>query len=78
MVRYQLFNAFLQGQFRGSDVEFAHSDLEPLIGEAWVGVTKTLKTGLEVSLLLRIRSRGVKGFEGPAPVWGSMILRRAF
>ncbi|GMR03942.1 MAG: lipid A deacylase LpxR family protein [Gammaproteobacteria bacterium] len=76
--RYQFYNAFLQGQFRGSDVEFTHSDLEPLIGEAWVGVTKTLKSGLEVSFSLRSRSREVKGFDGPTPVWGSVTLRRVF
>lgn len=78
IARYQFYNAFLQGQFRDSDVVFTYSDLEPLIGEAWVGVTKTFKSGLEVSFSLRSSTREVKGFDDHTPVWGSVILRRVF
>lgn len=78
MLRYQLYNAFLQGQFRDSDVVFSRSDLNPLIGEAWIGVTKELDSGLDVSFSLRARSRAVKTIDSSAPVWGSVILRRAF
>ncbi len=74
-VRYRLYNAILQGQFRGSDVEFSRSDLNPLVGEAWIGVTKELEKGWQLSLVLRGRSRELKG--GPSPSWGGVIVRRA-
>lgn len=75
MLRYRLYNAILQGQFRDSDVEFSRSDLNPLIGEAWIGVTKELGNGLQVSLVFRARSRELK--VGPSPSWGGVIPRRA-
>jgi hypothetical protein len=51
------------------------SDLNPLIGEAWIGVTKELGNGLQVSLVFRARSRELK--VGPSPSWGGVIPRRA-
>ena len=75
MLRYRLYNAILQGQFRDSDVEFSRSDLNPLVGEAWIGVTKELGNGLTVSFVFRARSRELKFVESPS--WGGVILRRA-
>lgn len=75
IVRYRLYNAILQGQFRDSDVEFSRSDLNPLVSEFWIGVTKELGNRLQVSLVFRARSRELKS--GPSPSWGGVILRRA-
>ena len=75
MLRYRLYNAVLQGQFRDSDVEFSRSDLNPLVGELWIGVTRELHNGLTVSFVFRARSRELE--VGPSPSWGGVILRRA-
>jgi len=76
MLRYRLYNAILQGQFRDSDVEFSRSDLNPLVNEVWIGVTKELANRLQVSFVLRARSRELKDISSTS--WGGVILRRAF
>lgn len=77
MLRYRLYNAILQGQFRDSDVEFSRSDLNPLIARAWIGVTMELKSGLEVSFVVGASSRDLEDINNRNPVWSGVILRRA-
>ena len=47
-VRARLYNAFLQGQFRNSELTYNFSELNHFITEAWVGYTLTLKEGLQL------------------------------
>jgi hypothetical protein len=37
-LKARAFNAFLQGQFRSSDIQFSQDELNWLLGEAWIGV----------------------------------------
>lgn len=76
-VRLRLYNSFLQGQFRDSDVEYSSSDLDHVLFEAWIGVTTVIKDRLSVSYTIRHQSgeletgRGARGF-----TWASIGVAR--
>ena len=73
------YNAFLQGQFRDSAVTFSASELEPVVGEAWVGYTIACKTGWRYSYVVRAMSSEIK--EGPGDrsvMWGGLTISQAF
>lgn len=73
------YNAFLQGQFRDSEVSFDRDELHSLVVEAWLGYTLAFHEGWRVSYVLRGHSSEVK--QGPADrnlVWGGLILSRTF
>lgn len=73
------YNAFLQGQFRDSEVSFDRDELHSLVVEAWLGYTLAFREGWRVSYVLRGHSSEVK--QGPADrnlVWGGLILSRTF
>ncbi len=77
-LKYRFYNAILQGQFRDSEVTFKRSELESVIAEAWIGVTRELKSGFSASLFLRGRTSEISGPFGRNPVWGGIILSRAY
>lgn len=72
------YNAFLQGQFRHSEVRFSRSELNSVVMDAWLGVTRQLKNGFRISIHLRVRSPELKINENRrAPVWGGLIFSYA-
>ncbi len=78
-LKLSIYNALLQGQFRDSSVSFAWDELNHLVADAWLGVTKRFRDGLGVSFVLRSRSAEIE--QGPAsrsPVWGGFIVSRAY
>lgn len=78
-VKARAYNAFLQGQFRDSDVSYSASELEPIIGEAWVGVVTQLGGQTQASYLLNYQTSEVK--HGPAArnaLWGAVQLVHSF
>ncbi len=75
---YRLYNAILQGQFRDSEVTFSRSELEHVIGEAWIGVTKEFSRGFAGSFFVRGRTEEIKGPNERMPVWAGIILSRAY
>ncbi len=76
-LKYRLYNAILQGQFRDSVVTFDRSELESVIGEAWIGVTAEFKGQYRFSLFLRARTEEIKGPNARRPVWAGIILAKA-
>jgi hypothetical protein len=78
-LRARLYNSFLQGQFRDSDVTYSSSELNHLLLEAWVGVTTVLENDLSVSYTIRHQTeeletgRGARGF-----TWGSLSVTQRF
>lgn len=77
-LRVRAYNAFLQGQFRDSDVTFRASQLNPLLVEGWVGYTFASASGWRLSYVLRALSPEVR--EGPAnhiETWGGIIISHA-
>ena len=55
-VRRRLYNAFLQGQFRDSAVEFSSQAIEPLVVEAWLGMTWQISRVFRLSYVVRYQS----------------------
>jgi hypothetical protein len=78
-VRLRVYNSFLQGQFRGSDVEYSSDDMNHVLFESWIGVTTVLKNRLSISYTIRRQSeeleigRGSRGF-----TWASISFAQQF
>lgn len=71
------YNAFLQGQWRDSAVEYASGDLHHLIVEAWLGYTHGFANGVFVSYGLRGHTSEIRSGEGDRNVvWGGLMLGR--
>lgn len=77
-LRQRFYNAFLEGQFRDSEVTFDRSELDSTVGEVTLGVTLGLRNGLRITAAVRARERELEQSEGVDPVWGSLIVSRAF
>jgi hypothetical protein len=76
--RLRLYNALLEGQFRDSAVTFDRDELDSTLAQATLGVTCGFLGGTQASLALRYREPELEGAEGLDPVWGSLIVSRAF
>lgn len=77
-VRARLYNAFLQGQFRHSEVTFSADQLNPLILEGWIGYTWAFRSGWRLSYVLRGQSSEIRS--GPADrteTWGGIVVSYA-
>jgi hypothetical protein len=77
-VKARAYNAFLQGQFRSSDVTVAGNDVERIQGEAWAGVA-TNWSEWRATYSVHVASREIS----PEPaartlVWASVSVARAF
>lgn len=78
-VKARAYNAFLQGQFRDSDVTYNRSELNPVLIEGWAGYTFAFGDGYRISYVLRGHSSEVKQGGGDrALVWGGLILAKTF
>lgn len=78
-VHLRAYNAFLQGQFRHSDVVYSAHELEPLLVDLWIGMTTVFPKGFSVSYTIRHQTeeiahgRGARSF-----AWGSIGISRSF
>ena len=78
-LRARAYNAFLQGQFRHSDVEYRADQLETIIGEAWVGVTWQMSRSYWLSHVMRYQSREIESGPGSRDlVWAGLVLTHNF
>ncbi len=78
-LRLRAYNAFLQGQFRDSAHTFDSSELEHVIGEAWVGVTGELGNGTTMSYSVRYQTTEIsEGVGRRDPVWAGVTLTHSF
>jgi hypothetical protein len=78
-VRARVYNAFLQGQVRHSDVTFAWGELNHLLLEAWFGVSTELKGGLGISYSVRWQSPEIAAGTGSRSfAWGTLSFARGF
>lgn len=77
-LKARAYNAFLQGQFRHSEVRHTSSNVEPLIAEAWVGFTSQVGKA-DFSYTLNYQTREVRS--GPAArdyAWGAVQIAFRF
>jgi len=77
-LQYRIYNALLQGQFRDSAVTFDRDELNELLAEVSVGVTREFASGVRVSLTVRARTPELEDAAGIPPVWGGLIVSRSF
>jgi hypothetical protein len=76
-IKARAYNAFLQGQFRESEVSYQHHQLRPLLIEAWAGYTFAFKQGYRISYVLRGHSSEIKQGAGDRNLlWGGIIIAR--
>lgn len=77
-LRARLYNSFLQGQFRHSDVAYSSSDLEHVLYEAWIGADVALKNNLTISYVLRRQTKEPKaGRDAHGFTWAALRISRA-
>jgi hypothetical protein len=77
--RARAYNAFLQGQFRDSDLSYDFEDTRPLMGEVWAGVTKEIDAGYRLSWVLRYQSSELRTQPGDRDLfWGGLSVSRSF
>jgi len=73
------YNAFLQGQFRASDLTYSESSLNPLLGEAWAGVEMRTSSGWAIQYLARWESPELRsGVGSRSIIWGSIEVAKSF
>lgn len=73
------FNALLQGQFKDSSITYHSDEIENLVAEGWVGVTKQFQSGWRLSYLLRAQTSEVKIGKADRNVyWGGIILSKGW
>lgn len=78
-VKVRGYNAFLQGQFRHSDLRYSASEVKPLVAEAWIGVSTRLRTGWKIQYALRGETSELKGGNANrSHLWGSVTLETTF
>ena len=78
-IKARAYNAFFQGQFRNSAVEYDRGDLNSGIIEAWAGYTYSFQHGYRLGYLLRAHSSELKRGTGERNVvWGGLTLSKAY
>lgn len=78
-LKARAYNAFLQGQFRHSDLTYGEGDLNPILGEAWAGVELRTASGWAVEYLARWQSAELRSGVGSRSfLWGSVEIAKSF
>jgi hypothetical protein len=78
-IHARVFNAFLEGQVRHSDVTFKSSELEPVLVHLWLGATTALKNGLSVSYSVHRQTEEIERGRGARSLkWASIGISRRF
>ncbi|MCU7816368.1 MAG: hypothetical protein KZQ89_13010 [Candidatus Thiodiazotropha sp. (ex Lucinoma kastoroae)] len=53
-------------------------DLDPLILDGWLGITKTFRNGFGVSFVMRKQNNEIKGSGRNDPFWSGLIISRTY
>ncbi len=77
-LRLRAYNVLLQGQFRDSNVTYAYDELNPLIGEAWIGAGLAFDNGWQASFVIRGRTREFEANQSANHAWGGLTLSRVW
>jgi hypothetical protein len=78
-VKVRAYNAFLQGQFRDSEVRYSFDEIEPVVAEAWIGVVTQLFDQTELSYTLHYQTAELRdGRADRDAFWGAVQLAHAF
>lgn len=78
-MRVRAYNAFLQGQFRSSDVTYSASRLNPVLLDAWLGITTVFGKQLSVTYTLRHQTEEIRTGDGSREFsWASIAIAQQF
>jgi hypothetical protein len=78
-VKARAYNAFLQGQFRDSEVRLRSTKVEPLVAEAWMGVTSQVFGNTQMSYTLNFQTSEIRHGQGARDVlWGAVQISHRF
>lgn len=73
------YNAFLQGQFRDSEVRYDSDEVNHGVAEAWLGYTYAFSNGYRLSYVLRGHTSELKDGVGDRNVlWGGLVFAKTF
>lgn len=73
------YDAFLQGQFRHSDLRYGEGSLNPLLAEVWGGIELRTASGWAVQYLARWESPELRsGIGSRSILWGSVEIAKSF
>ena len=76
-LKARVYNAFLQGQFRDSDLTYDSDELNHGIVEAWIGYTVAFDTGYSFTYSIRGHSSELKeGVGDRNVVWGGLQITK--
>lgn len=77
-LKARAYNAFIQGQFRDSEVTYDRDQLNSFLVEAWAGYTISFKEGYRISYVLRGHSSEINEGAGDRNLlWGGIIITRS-
>jgi len=77
--KVRAYNAFLQGQFRHSDLTYGEGELNPVLGEAWAGVEVRSASGWAIEYRARWQSAELRsGIGSRSFLWGSVEIAKSF
>jgi hypothetical protein len=78
-VKARAYNAFLQGQFRHSEVRYSFDEIEPIVAEAWIGVATQVLENTQLSYTLNYQTAELRhGAADREALWGSVQLSHSF
>jgi hypothetical protein len=78
-IKARAYNVFLQGQFRHSDVRLKSTEVEPLVAEAWMGVTSQVFGKTQMSYTLNFQSAEIRhGQAARDGLWGAVQISHRF
>jgi hypothetical protein len=78
-VKARAYNAFLQGQFRSSEVHYSSAEVRPILGEVWIGFVTQLFEQTQLRYTMNYQTAEVR--HGPAArdtLWGGVQLAYSF
>jgi hypothetical protein len=77
-MRLRVYNAFLQGQFRDSDHVLSPSEINKVIGEAWIGVTSQFSSGTQLTYAMRYQTAEIRdGIGSRDHLWAGLTISHA-
>jgi hypothetical protein len=78
-LKLRVYNAFLQGQFRHSDLSYSEGNLNPVLTEGWAGVQFRTASGWALQYLVRWQSPELRsGIGSRSILWGSIQVSKTF
>lgn len=77
-LKYRFYNAILQGQFRNSAVTFNRDELESVILNGWLGITKTFSNGMGISFVMRKQNNEIENSGKDDPFWSGLIISKTY